>query len=232
MTCDTDEGTMNKLYPGLPDYTGPTKGMFTLLHHEGPLLEWSDNVMKRVKYIREHKAQSERDIRLRHIVFFPKKLWSKKMQKAEAEWQKAKPDGKRARDQHQEDCQRHGRGGDVAELRWRREQAEGQEHGDLAQPRYAALKPFQPRRVPHLGIARDQAGDVDGEKAAPPREVRNRPDGQSEGDHHDRIERGIELRPVDDPDDGEAPENADHAADRDLQDDVAGKVEASAANRS
>ena len=26
---------MNTRYPGKPDYTGPTKGLFTLLHHEG-----------------------------------------------------------------------------------------------------------------------------------------------------------------------------------------------------
>jgi len=80
---------MNTRYPGKPDYTGPTKGLFTLLHHEGPLLEWSDDVMKRVKYINEQKPEYERAIRLRHIVFFPEKLRGKKMWKADAEWKKA-----------------------------------------------------------------------------------------------------------------------------------------------
>ena len=79
---------MNTLYPGKPDYTGPTKGLFTLLHHEGPLLEWSDDVMKRVKYINEQKPEHERAIRLRHIVFFPENLWGEKLRKAYAEWQK------------------------------------------------------------------------------------------------------------------------------------------------
>ena len=80
---------MNTRYPGKPDYTGPTKGLFTLLHHEGPLLEWSDDVMKRVKYINEKKPEYERAIRLRHIVFFPENLWGEKLQKECAKWRKA-----------------------------------------------------------------------------------------------------------------------------------------------
>ena len=80
---------MNTRYPGKPDYTGPTKGLFTLLHHEGPLLEWSDDVMQRVKYINEQKPEHERAIRLRHIVFFPENLWGEKLQKECAKWRKA-----------------------------------------------------------------------------------------------------------------------------------------------
>jgi len=87
---------MNTLYPGLPDYTGPTKGLFTLLHHEGPLLEWSDDVMERIKFINEKKPEDERAIRLRHIVFFPEKLRGKKMWKADAERQKAYTEWKKA----------------------------------------------------------------------------------------------------------------------------------------
>ena len=87
---------MNKLYPGKPDYTGPTKGMFTLLHHEGPLLERSDDVMERIKYINEQKPKHERAIRLRHIVFFPQKLWGKKCQKAYAERRKADAERRKA----------------------------------------------------------------------------------------------------------------------------------------
>jgi len=63
--------------------------MFTLLHHEGPLLEWSDDVMERIKYINEQKPEDERAIRLRHIVFFPEELMGEKLQKADAELQKA-----------------------------------------------------------------------------------------------------------------------------------------------
>ena len=80
---------MNTRYPGKPDYTGPTKGLFTLLHHEGPLLEWSDDVMERIEYINKQKPEHERAIRLRHIVFFPENLWGEKLQKADAEWRKA-----------------------------------------------------------------------------------------------------------------------------------------------
>ena len=87
---------MNTRYPGKPDYTGPTEGLFTLLHHEGPLLEWSDDVMKRVKYINEQKPEYERAIRLRHIVFFPENLWGEKLQKADAEWQKADAEWRKA----------------------------------------------------------------------------------------------------------------------------------------
>ena len=76
----------NMLYPGKSNYVGPKVGMFTLLHHEGPLLEWSDDVMERVKYIKDRKAPIEVAIRLRHIVLYPKKLWSK-WQEAYAKWQ-------------------------------------------------------------------------------------------------------------------------------------------------
>ena len=79
----------NMLYPGKPNYVGPKAGMFTLLHHEGPLLEWSDDVMERIKYIKDRKAPIEVAIRLRHIVFYPKKLWSKQMQEADAKRQEA-----------------------------------------------------------------------------------------------------------------------------------------------
>ena len=101
---------MNKLYPGKPNYTGPKKGMFTLLHHEGPLLEWSDDVMERISYIKREKAERERAIRLRHIVFFPKKLWGKKLQKAYAGWQKAYADKITAYlKRHVKDCKWNGK---------------------------------------------------------------------------------------------------------------------------
>ena len=61
--------TPNTLFPGLPGYTGPTKGWFSLLHHAGGLVEWSDNVMERVDYINRNKPKSEINTRLRHIVY-------------------------------------------------------------------------------------------------------------------------------------------------------------------
>ena len=65
----------NTLFPGHRngrgkfDYRGPTSGWFSLLHHADDLVEWSDNVMERVRYIVSDKPAREQDIRLRHIVF-------------------------------------------------------------------------------------------------------------------------------------------------------------------
>jgi uncharacterized protein with PIN domain len=59
----------NDLYPGLPDYVGPTKGWFTLLHHAAEPYEYSDDVIERITYIKENKPQNEVAIRLRHIVY-------------------------------------------------------------------------------------------------------------------------------------------------------------------
>ena len=110
---------MNTRYPGKPDYTGPTKGLFTLLHHEGPLLEWSDDVMKRVKYINEQKPEYERAIRLRHIVFFPENLWGEKLQKADAERHKADAERQKAdAEWHKADAEWH-----KADAKWRKADA-------------------------------------------------------------------------------------------------------------
>jgi chromosome segregation ATPase len=87
---------MNLLYPGLPDYTGPTKGWFTLLHHEGPLVEYSQDVMERIRYINREKSAAERPIRLRHIVYVPMKMIPKKWQKADAKWEKADAEWQKA----------------------------------------------------------------------------------------------------------------------------------------
>ena len=46
---------------------GGVKGLFTLLHHEGPILEASENVKKRLDYIVTRKPQSEQLLRLRNI---------------------------------------------------------------------------------------------------------------------------------------------------------------------
>ena len=46
---------------------GGVKGLFTLLHHQGPVIEASENVKERLDYIVTEKPQSERLLRLRNI---------------------------------------------------------------------------------------------------------------------------------------------------------------------
>ena len=61
---------MNILFPGLPNYTGPVTGWFSLLHHSWELVERSDDdVMERIRYIKSNKPAHEQEIRLRHIVY-------------------------------------------------------------------------------------------------------------------------------------------------------------------
>ena len=43
--------TPNTLFPGRPDYTGPTIGWFGLLHHD-TIFEQSHNVNERIEYVR------------------------------------------------------------------------------------------------------------------------------------------------------------------------------------
>lgn len=50
---------------------GPQKGYFSFLHHEGPIIEWSENVMERVDFILLNKNPSEIYTRLRHIYYVP-----------------------------------------------------------------------------------------------------------------------------------------------------------------
>mgnify|MGYP001560056183 CR=1 FL=1 len=50
---------------------GPQKGAFTFLHHEGPVVEESSNIMERIEYILTDKPQDEHYTRLRHIVSIP-----------------------------------------------------------------------------------------------------------------------------------------------------------------
>ena len=85
----TKQAQENLLYPGLPNYVGPKSGYFTLLHHEGPLMEWSHNVMDRIDFIKREKSSIEVPIRLRHIVHYAIELTPGSVQKAEAERQKA-----------------------------------------------------------------------------------------------------------------------------------------------
>ena len=61
----TDE---NKLFPGRPNYTGPMKGWFGLLHHS-VLCEESHNVMERVEYVKNNKPEREIAIRLHNMIY-------------------------------------------------------------------------------------------------------------------------------------------------------------------
>ena len=58
----------NKSFPGRPNYTGPTKGWFGLLHHE-LLCEQSHDVMERVAYVRREKPRKEVAIRLHNMIY-------------------------------------------------------------------------------------------------------------------------------------------------------------------
>ena len=50
---------------------GPHTGWFTLLHHEGPALEKSHNVIERLDFILKEKPEHERLCRLINIVHVP-----------------------------------------------------------------------------------------------------------------------------------------------------------------
>ena len=58
----------NTLFPGRPDYIGPTSGTFGLLHHE-VLCESSHDVMERVDYIKKHKPKNEVAVRLHNLIY-------------------------------------------------------------------------------------------------------------------------------------------------------------------
>ena len=58
----------NNLFPGRPNYAGPTSGMFGLLHHE-QLLESSHDVMERVNYVKRAKPKREIAIRLHNMIY-------------------------------------------------------------------------------------------------------------------------------------------------------------------
>ena len=60
--------TPNTLFPGRPDYTGPTTGYFGLLHHDR-LFEWSYNVLNRIDYVRNYKPKDDQAIRLWNMIY-------------------------------------------------------------------------------------------------------------------------------------------------------------------
>ena len=61
---------MNELFPGRPDYVGPTKGYFAFLHHE-QLFEKSHDVMERVAYVKSGKPDHEIPTRLHNMIYLP-----------------------------------------------------------------------------------------------------------------------------------------------------------------
>ena len=58
----------NTIFPGRPDYVGPTAGWFGLLHHDR-LYEESHDVMERVAYVRANKPKSEIYTRLNNMIY-------------------------------------------------------------------------------------------------------------------------------------------------------------------
>lgn len=64
------DSTENKLFPGRPDYTGPTEGYFAFLHHD-VLFEKSHNVAERVAYVKAEKPERKRKIRLHNMLYLP-----------------------------------------------------------------------------------------------------------------------------------------------------------------
>ena len=58
----------NTLFPGRPNYTGPTKGWFGFLHHE-QLCEQSHDVNKRIRYVKREKPKNEVAIRLHNMIY-------------------------------------------------------------------------------------------------------------------------------------------------------------------
>jgi hypothetical protein len=57
----------NDRFPGLPDYTGPTAGLFFGVHHS-VLFEYSHDINGRLAYVDTRKPCNERLTRRRHIV--------------------------------------------------------------------------------------------------------------------------------------------------------------------
>jgi hypothetical protein len=58
----------NTLFPGRPDYTGPTVGIFGLLHHD-TLCEYSHDVNERITYVKNSKLLEEIPIRLYSMIY-------------------------------------------------------------------------------------------------------------------------------------------------------------------
>ena len=56
--------------PGLPNYTGPTKGYFTCVHHE-VLFEYSHDINERLAYVDSEKPKHEVATRRHNMLYLP-----------------------------------------------------------------------------------------------------------------------------------------------------------------
>ena len=56
--------------PGLPNYTGPTKGYFTCVHHE-VLFEYSHDINERLDYVDSEKPKHEVATRRYNMLYLP-----------------------------------------------------------------------------------------------------------------------------------------------------------------
>ena len=88
----------NTLFPGRPNYTGPTSGWFGLLHHD-TLFERSHNVNERIDYVRRHKSPAEIPLRLHNMVYLgaiagicEEELYEKRQQEIYAVYAKWQPE--------------------------------------------------------------------------------------------------------------------------------------------
>lgn len=64
----------NKLFPGLPRYTGPQRGYFGFVHHAKLFEPTCDDISVRIQYIKDHKPRSEVRTRLRHVIYLGRAL--------------------------------------------------------------------------------------------------------------------------------------------------------------
>ena len=62
--------TLNTDRPGLPNYTGPTKGYFTCVHHE-VLFEYSHDINERLAYVDREKPKHEVATRRYNMLYLP-----------------------------------------------------------------------------------------------------------------------------------------------------------------
>ena len=79
----------SKHCPAAPTYKGPKNGFFTLIHHQGPLVEYSKNIYERLAFIDTDKASHERLIRKAHILHVPMEMIPTNVVKAYAAWDEA-----------------------------------------------------------------------------------------------------------------------------------------------
>ena len=70
------------------NYKGKKKGWFAWIHHD-TVLEWSDDIMERVEYVRENKPTDELKTRREHMIVAPDSIIPKYVKEAYRKWEKA-----------------------------------------------------------------------------------------------------------------------------------------------